>query len=51
MLELDLEQWREAMEKRRMKVSRPNTEYMCLNGMSLGSVNVQSAQLPQVTKL
>ena len=30
-LELELEQWREALEKRGMKVSRAKTEYMCLN--------------------
>ena len=49
MLELELEQWREALEKRGMKVSRAKTEYMCLNGTPLGSVKMQSAQLPQVT--
>ena len=49
-LELELEQWREALEKRRMKVLRAKTEYMCLNGTSLGSVKMQSAQLPQVTE-
>ena len=42
-LELELEQWREAFEKRGMKVSRAKTEYMCLNGTPLGSVNMQSA--------
>ena len=34
-LELELEQWRDALEKRGMKVSRANTEYMCLNGTPL----------------
>ena len=48
MLELELEQWREALEKRGMKVSRAKTEYMCLNGMPLGCVKMQSAKLPQV---
>ena len=48
-LELELEQWREALEKRGVKVSRAKTEYMCLNGMQLGSVKMQSSQLPQVT--
>ena len=43
-----LEQWREALEKRGMKVSR--TKYMCLNGMQLESVKMQSAQLPQKRK-
>ena len=49
-LELELEPWREALEKRGMKVSRAKTEYMCLNGMPFGSVYIQSAQLPQVTE-
>ena len=48
-LELELEQWREALEKRGVNVSRAKTEYMCLNGMQLGSVKMQSSQLPQVT--
>ena len=46
---LELE-WREALGKRGMKVSRAKTEYMCLNGTPLGSVKMQSAQLPQVTE-
>ena len=50
-LGLELEQWRETLEKRGMKVSRAMTEYMCLNGTPLGSVKRQSAQLPQVTEL
>ena len=50
MLELELEQWMEALEKRGMKVSRANTEYMCLNGTPLGIVHMQSAQLTQVTE-
>ena len=49
-LELELEQWREALDNRGMKVSRVNTEYMCLNGTPLISVKMQSTQLPQVTK-
>ena len=49
-LELELEQWREALEKRGMKVSRAKTEYMCLNRTPLGSVKMQSAQLPRVTE-
>ena len=47
-LELEMEQWREALGKRGMQVSRANTEYMCLYGTPLGSVHMQSAQLPQV---
>ena len=43
-LELELEQWREALEKRGMKVLRATTAYMCLNGTPLGSVHMQSAQ-------
>ena len=31
-LDLELEQWRESLEKRGMKASRSKTEYMCLNG-------------------
>ena len=50
MLELELEQWRETLEKRGMKVSRAKTEYMCLNGTPLGIVHMQSAQLPQVSE-
>ena len=38
-MELEVDQWREALEKMGMKVSRANTEYMCLNGTPLGSVN------------
>ena len=47
-LEMELEQWREALEKRGMKVSRAKTGYMCLHGTPLGSVKMQSAQLPQI---
>ena len=50
MLELELEQWKEALEKRVLKVSRAKAEYMWLNGMPLGSVKTQSAQLSQVTE-
>ena len=49
-LELELEQWREALEKRGMKVTIAKTEYMCLNGTPLRSVKMQSAQLPRVTE-
>ena len=49
-LELELEQWREALEKRGIKVSRANTEYMCLYGTPLASFDMQSDQLPQVTE-
>ena len=49
-LELELEQWSEAMEKRGVEVSRAQTEYMCLNGRPLVIVHMQSAQLSQVTE-
>ena len=49
-LELELEQWMEALEKIGINVSRARTEYTCLNGTPLGSVKKQSAQLPQVTE-
>ena len=49
-LELELDQWREVLEKRGMEVSRATTEYMCLNGTPSESVKMQSDQLPQVTE-
>ena len=45
MLELELEQWKEALETRVTKVSRAKTECMCLNGRPLGSVKLQYVQL------
>ena len=39
-LELEMEQWREAVEQRGIKMSRSKTEYMCLNGTPLGSVQM-----------
>ncbi|XP_047469490.1 uncharacterized protein LOC125025517 [Penaeus chinensis] len=45
-LEDNLEQWRDALEERGMKISRSKTEYMCLSGLSLGSVNLQDSLLP-----
>ena len=49
-LELELEQWGQTLEKRGMKVSRTKTEYMCLNGTPIASDHIQSAQPPQVTE-
>ena len=49
-LELEKEQWREASEKRGMRVSRTNIETMCLNRTPLGSLKMQSDKLPQVTE-
>ena len=40
----------EALEKRGMRMSRAETEYMCLNGTPLGSVNSQSAQVSHATE-
>ena len=48
--DLELDQWREALDKRGMKESRAKTEYMCLNGTPLGSVEMQSDQLPHITE-
>ena len=45
-LELEMEQWREALEKRGVK----DVKSMCKNGTPLGSVEMRSAQLPQVTE-
>ena len=42
-LELELEQWREALEKRGVNVSRAKPEYMRLNRTPLGSVKMQAA--------
>ena len=50
-LELELEQWREALKKRRMEMSRAKTEYMRMNGTTLWSIKMQSTQLPHVTEL
>jgi len=49
-LEEDLERWRNALEKRGMKLSRAKTEYMCLSGVSRGSVQMQDQQLPEVNE-
>ena len=47
-VELELEQWREGLEKRGMKVSRARTEYIqCLNGTPLGSVHIYICNLPK----
>ena len=50
-LEFEIEQWREALEKRGTKVSRAKTECMCLNGTPAGSFNMQFARMPYVTEL
>ncbi|XP_047471504.1 uncharacterized protein LOC125026943 [Penaeus chinensis] len=33
-----------------MKVSRAKTEYLCLNGVSRGSIRMQDQQLPEVNE-
>ena len=50
-LEEKLEQWREALEKIEMRVSRSKKEYMCLNGAATGSVEMGASQLPRVEEL
>ena len=50
-LEEDLEQWRDALEKRGMKISRLKTEYLCLNRSSTGSVELQEKQLLETTEI
>ena len=49
-MEEELEKWRDALEKRGMKVSRAKTEYTCLHGTSQGGVRMESQQLPEVTE-
>ena len=49
-LEEDLERWRNALEKRGMKVLRAKTEYMCLSGVSRGSVQMQYQHLPEMNE-
>ena len=49
-LELEQEQWREALEKGEMKVSRANTEYIQnIHVPEWKPIRTQSAELPQVT--
>ena len=48
-LDMELGQWKEALEKIIMKMSNANTEYICLNGTPLGNVKIQYAQLSYVT--
>ena len=37
-VEENLERWRQALERRQMKVSRSKMEYMCVNGREDGGV-------------
>ena len=47
-LEGALEGWRDALETRRLKVSRAKTEYMCLNGEQLNEIKLGNNNMPQV---
>ena len=44
----DLSSWRNALEKRGMKVSRSKTEYMCCNGNSEGELKIGEEAIPTV---
>ena len=47
--EESLERWRNALERRGMRISRDKTEYLCLNGPAAGSsVKLQGAELAKV---
>ena len=46
--EEQLEEWREALEKRGMKVSRAKTEYMALNGRADDVIHMQGTQVKKV---
>ena len=47
--EESLERWRNALERRGMRISRDKTEYLCLNGPAVGSsVKLQGAELAKV---
>jgi len=47
-MEEQLEQWREALEKRGMRVSRPKTECICVSGAAKGSVEMEARHVPRV---
>ncbi|KAK3524491.1 hypothetical protein QTP70_029270 [Hemibagrus guttatus] len=48
-VEENLERWRFALERRRMKVSRSKTEYMCVNeGEGSGTVRLQGEEVKKV---
>ena len=47
--EESLERWRNALERRGMRISRDKIEYLCLNGPATGSsVKLQGAELAKV---
>ena len=43
-----LEQWREALEKRGLRVSRAKTEYMHVNGEQEGTIRLASADVKKM---
>ena len=50
-VELRLESWRYALEKRGMKVSRSKTEYLCINGGNdKETVKMEDTKVPRVKK-
>ena len=49
--EEELESWREAMERRGLRVSRTKTEYMCLNKQTEGhEIKLKGQQVPETTE-
>ena len=48
-VERRLESWRYALERREMKVSRPKTEYLCINGGNDDeTVKMEDTKVPRV---
>ena len=47
-VEEQLERWRDALEKRGMKVSRAKTEYLALNGQDEDEIKIQGAEVKKV---
>ena len=47
-MEEDLEQWREALVIRGMRVLRSKAEYMCLSGTATGSIEMEANKVPRV---
>ena len=47
--ERSLERWRNALERRAMKISRTKTEFLCVNGSAgRSSIKLQEAELAKV---
>ena len=48
-VEESLERWRNALERRGMRINRDKTEYLCLNGPAAGSsVKLQGVELAKM---